>query len=80
MSLEDKVDKMDKKLDQVLNYLNDDPYTKRKGLVSQVDQNTNEINEEKNKRKIKNAKVSVIAWVGSAIISLGAWLIKLLWE
>lgn len=80
MSLEDKVDKLDKKMDRVLEYLNDDQFTGRKGLVSQVDKNTRDIQAEKVNRKVKNAKISIIAWIGSGIISLGAWVIKMLWE
>lgn len=80
---------IEKKLDRVLFYLNDDPATGKKGLVSNAESLDTKIlalnkkvdvfiNEYETDKKVKAAKIAAYASAGGGVALVGKYLISLL--
>ena len=77
-------DSIEKKIDRILSYLEDDPKTGRVGIYQQVQNNTDCINKNKEDiqdvkddiktdKKVLTGKVTVLTIIGGAVI----WIVKL---
>lgn len=71
--LNSKYESLDKKVDKILFYLENDNKTNKKGLVQQVTELKTDIDEIKTKERVKIGKVGVISSILGAI---GGFLIK----
>lgn len=67
---ENKIDKLQKSIEQVLFYLHSDPHTNRKGLVEELDVMKRTIDDIIIRDKVFKAKASVWGAVGATILTV----------
>ena len=71
-----KIDALNVKVDRILAYLENDPATGSKGLVARTAILEKKVQTSETNEKIKRGKMSILTIIGSAIISLLAWIFK----
>jgi hypothetical protein len=76
--LEEQQIETDKKISRILYYLEDDPLTNTKGLVSRQQETNDKLDGILEREKIYKAKATVWGMVGAALFSGALWVVKFL--
>jgi hypothetical protein len=74
--LEEQQRQTDQKINRILYYLEDDPLTNTKGLVSRQQETNDKLDGILEREKVYKAKATVWGMVGAALFSGALWFVK----
>ena len=71
-----QLDSVNKKIDRILSYLENDPSTGSKGLVERTKDLENQVNQIEVKDKVKRAKLTGFTVLGSGVLTVLIWVFE----